>query len=105
LTAAVTAAARGQTIRTAGEAAHAAILGQLAHDLQEVNARIDSVDAQIAEALRGDPLAEIVLSMPGMGTILAAEFLAHAGNPDAHPTPSPWPRTPGSRRSTGTPAR
>jgi transposase len=88
LTAAVITAARGQTIRTAGEATNAAVLGQLALDLPDVNARIDAADTQIAEALAEHPLAEIVLSMPGVGPILSAEFLAHAGGPDTHTTAS-----------------
>ncbi|HLL64278.1 MAG TPA: IS110 family transposase [Micromonosporaceae bacterium] len=87
LAAAVIAAARAQTIRTAGEAAYAAVLGQLATDLRDLTWRIEAVDAQIADALASHPLAEIVLSMPGMGTILSAEFLAHTGT-DTHPTPS-----------------
>jgi transposase len=80
-------AAKAQTIRTAGEATHADILGRLAVELRDLNWRIDDVDTELAGALADHPLAEIVLSMPGMGTILAAEFLAHAG-PDTHPTPS-----------------
>jgi transposase len=80
-------AAKAQTIRTAGEAAYATILGQLAVDLRDLSWRIDDVDAQIAEALVNHPLAEIVQSMPGMGTVLTAEFLAHAGT-NTHPTPA-----------------
>jgi hypothetical protein len=87
LAAAVVAAARAQTIHIAGEAAYAAVLGRLAIDLRDLTWRIETVEAQIADALAGHPLAEIVLSMPGMGTILTAESLAHAGT-DTHPTPS-----------------
>jgi transposase len=87
LATAVITAAKAQTIRTAGEATHADILGRLAVELRDLNWRIDDVDTELGVALADHPLAEIVLSMPGMGTILAAEFLAHAG-PDTHPTPS-----------------
>jgi Transposase IS116/IS110/IS902 family len=87
LATAVITAARAQTIRTAGEAAYATVLGQLAADLRDLSWRIDAVDAQITDAVADHPLADIVQSMPGMGAILIAEFLAHAGA-DTHPTPS-----------------
>ncbi|MEV4722808.1 hypothetical protein AB0K29_03955 [Micromonospora humida] len=45
----------------------------------------------------------IVTILPGIGTILAAEFLAHAGTLTTYPAPRRSPRTPGSRRSPATP--
>jgi hypothetical protein len=87
LAAAVVAAAGTQTVHIAGEAANATVLGQLAVDLRDLSWRIDAVDDQLAVALADHPLAGIVQSMPGMGTVLSAEFLAYV-SADSHATPS-----------------
>jgi hypothetical protein len=89
-----------------GEATAAVIVGQFATDFQSVNDRIAVVEGLTEVALARHELAEVIASLPGMGPVLAAEFLAHAGTLDgyrspAHPRCARWPRTgrPGLRRN------
>jgi transposase len=79
LAAAVVAAANTQTIHVVGELTAAAILGGQAVDLIALNRRIDAVDIELAAALACHPLAAIVTSMPGIGTVLGAELVAITG--------------------------
>jgi transposase len=83
----VVAAARTQTVTVAGEATAAVIIGQLAADLQSVNDRIAAVDELIEAVLARHELAEVITSLPGMGPILTAEFIAYAGSLDTYRSP------------------
>jgi transposase len=56
------------------------MIADLAGHLLELNARLKAVDAEITEAFRADPRAEIIESMPGMGPILDAELVAIVGD-------------------------
>lgn len=40
---------------------------------------IAATDALIERRFRDHPYAEIILSMPGLGPVLGAEFIAHTG--------------------------
>lgn len=80
-------AARAQTVTVAGEATAAEIIAQLAGDLQTVNDRITAVEKLITTALARHHLTPIITSLPGMGPILAAEFIAHTGGLDRYPNP------------------
>ncbi|MEU7994210.1 hypothetical protein AB0B83_02570 [Micromonospora sp. NPDC049060] len=76
----------------------------MATDLEAVNDRITAIEETIAVIVAEHELGEIVTSLPGIGTTLAAEFLAHAGTLTTSPAPPHSPPTPGSRRSPATPA-
>ena len=47
----------------------------------DLDARIKDADAAIKERFRRHPLAEAIVSMPGIGFRLGAEFLAAVGDP------------------------
>jgi transposase len=79
LVSAALAAADAQRISVPGEQVAAAIVKDLAAEALDVRAKIDSLDSQIAELVDSHPDAALVRSLPGMGAILTAEFLAAAG--------------------------
>ncbi|WP_410814917.1 IS110 family transposase [Micromonospora sp. 067-2] len=74
---AMVAAARQQTVTTPGHRAAAVVVGQMATEILALEQRISGVDDLIAEHLDQHPLAPIVSSLPGMGTLLTAELLVH----------------------------
>ncbi|MEU4680913.1 IS110 family transposase [Micromonospora sp. NPDC023737] len=86
LAAKVLTAARTQTVAVAGEATAAGIVAQMAADLEAVNDRITAIEETIAGIVADHELGEIVTSLPGIGTTLAAEFLAHAGTLTTYPS-------------------
>ncbi len=62
---------------------------RLAKDLAErilaLDEVVDDVERQIREVFRAHPQAEIIASLPGMGPILGAEFLAAVVDPGRFP--------------------
>ena len=86
VTAALTAAAE-QHIHVPGEDIAAAIVKDLAAELLAIRTRLATVDAQIAEQVADHPDATLIQTLPGMGTILTAEFLAVAGGITRFATP------------------
>jgi transposase len=61
-----------------------ALVARLAEQISTLDAEIADVDAQITELFRQHEAADILLTMPGFGPILAATFLANiGGNLDA----------------------
>ncbi|MDP9865891.1 IS110 family transposase [Streptosporangium brasiliense] len=72
-------AASSQTVTVPGEQMAALLVAQLATELIRLNALIDDVDALIADRFGRHELAEIIVSMPGIGVLLGAEFLAATG--------------------------
>jgi len=70
------AAAAAQTVRLPGEAATAALITRQARKLLDLDREIKDLDKQITERFRAHPQARIIESMPGMGPILGAEFIA-----------------------------
>ena len=79
LAAAAVAAAEQQRITLPAEQVAAAIVKDLAGEALDVRAKIDALDAQIAELLDHHPDAALIRSLPGMGATLTAELLAVAG--------------------------
>ncbi|MFD0973762.1 IS110 family RNA-guided transposase [Plantactinospora endophytica] len=79
LTEKVLTAAHAQTVSVPGEGTAAAILAQMALDLETTNARITEIEGTIGEIVAAHELGGIITSLPGIGTTLAAEFLAYAG--------------------------
>src|SRR5262245_45671149 len=83
------AAAATQTVVLPGEATCAQLIHQLAHRLLELDRQIKNLDKQITQRFRTHPHAKIIESLPGMGPILGAEFLAiTAGDLAAFGTPA-----------------
>ena len=77
-TAAVQAAA-GQTVRLPGEATTALLVKQLARKLLDLDREIKDTGKLITSRFRTHPQAAIIESLPGMGPLLGAEFLAATG--------------------------
>ncbi|WTW92364.1 IS110 family transposase [Streptomycetaceae bacterium NBC_01309] len=76
--AAVDAAERQHTAVT-GEKAVAAMVRTLAKEVMALNEKIAEVDKLIEGRFRDHELAEVITSLPGMGNLLGAEFLAATG--------------------------
>ncbi|WP_328323284.1 MULTISPECIES: IS110 family transposase [unclassified Streptomyces] len=99
-------AARSQQITLPGEKRAAKLVCDLAHQLLALDERIKDNDREIRETFRSDDRAEIIESMPGMGPILGAEFVAivgdlsgyrDAGRLASHAGLAPVPRDSGRR--------
>ena len=56
-----------------------ALVARLAEQISTLDAEIAGVDAQIMDIFRKHDSADILLTMPGFGPILAATFLANIG--------------------------
>ncbi|WP_406368164.1 IS110 family transposase [Streptomyces sp. NBC_01546] len=76
---AAVAAAQSQHTAVAGESTAAAVVSTLARAVLALDDEIAGIDAQIAVRFREHRDADVVLSMPGMGPLLGAEFIACTG--------------------------
>ena len=68
--------------RALGEGAEEAemVVRELAALLRQARSRAESREAEMAEVLASEPAAAILTSMPGVGTVTAATFLAEVGD-------------------------
>lgn len=73
-------AAKAQHTVVPGEAAMAAIARELAEEALAVKARLTRLDKELEALLNLHPDAALIRSLPGMGAILTASFIATAGN-------------------------
>ncbi|MFD3547066.1 IS110 family transposase [Streptomyces sp. NPDC058655] len=81
-------AAERQHTAVAGEAAIARMVRTLVKEVMSLNEKVTETDKLIEGQFREHELAEVILSMPGIGGTLGAEFLASVGGSlDAFPTP------------------
>lgn len=55
------------------------MIAELADDALRLSKRIEQIDARIAEAVERNDQATLLTSMPGFGSLLAAEFVAASG--------------------------
>jgi len=74
------AAARAQRVAVPGEAATAELIRELAGEALEARTKIARLDADLEEMLSHHPDGALIRSLPGMGAVLAAEFLAATGD-------------------------
>jgi hypothetical protein len=72
-------AAHAQHTVVAGQPLAAAMVARLAEEVITLDTEIADADAMIEERFRHHRHAEIILSMPGFGVTLGAEFLAATG--------------------------
>lgn len=77
---AAVAAAQAQHTAVAGESTAATVVNTLARSVLALDEEIAAVDARIAARFREHRDAEVILSMPGMGPLLGAEFIACTGS-------------------------
>lgn len=82
LIATVQACAQRQTIAVPGERLTAQIVKELANEALAAIDRLDTLERAIAERLASHPDAALIRSLPGMGVVLTAEFIAEAGRVD-----------------------
>lgn len=62
-----------------GEAAAAAMVARLAQALLDLGRDIDDIENQTADLFAEHPQAQVITSIPGIGTQLGAEFIAATG--------------------------
>ncbi len=74
------AAARAQYTGLPGEVTAARLVGDLAERILALDVSIDDLERQIRDAFRAHPQAKVIESLPGIGPILGAEFLAAVGD-------------------------
>lgn len=79
LAAAVVHAAETQRMSLPGERLAAQLISQLAEDVMALDEQISEIDQLIKERFLSHPSAEVIASMPGIGVLLGAEFLAATG--------------------------
>ncbi|BCO67397.1 IS110 family transposase [Mycobacterium intracellulare] len=72
-------AANAQHTIVPGQQLAAAMVGRLAKEVMTLDTEIGATDVMIEDRFRRHRHAEIILSMPGFGVILGAEFLAATG--------------------------
>jgi transposase len=72
-------AAQQQTVVLPGEAATAMLVKKIARQLLDVDREIKDTGKLITSRFRACPQAAIIESLPGMGPILGAEFIAATG--------------------------
>jgi transposase len=84
----IVAAAKAQRHELPAAEAKAALVAEIALEVLRTKERINALEARLAELVEAHPKGKVVMSLPGMGTIMTAEFLAEAddlwrfGSPD-----------------------
>lgn len=79
LAATVLEAADGQHTALPGEKLTASMVHALASQILTLTAEIADIDDQVAERFHQHPHAKVITSLPGIGPLLGAEFLAATG--------------------------
>jgi transposase len=73
-------AAKAQPRELPAAEAKSALAAELASEMLRTRERIAELDRRLEELLAASPEARIVRSLPGMGVVFTAEFLAEAGD-------------------------
>ena len=76
----VVVAAQAQRRELPAAQAKSALAAELASEMLKSRERIAELDRRLEELLAASPEAEILKSLPGMGVVFTAEFLAEAGD-------------------------
>lgn len=74
------AAAKSQSIALPAEPIAARIVAELAAEVLALKDQIELIDKEIEQRFLDRPEARVLISLPGMGTLLGAEFLIAVGN-------------------------
>ncbi len=72
-------AAQAQHTVVPGEAMAADMVARLAREVMALDEQITEINALIEARFRDHRLAEVIVSLPGVGTLLGAEFIAATG--------------------------
>jgi transposase len=73
-------AARSQSVTLPAEDLASRIVAELAGEILALKDRIEGIDEELGQRFLTRPEAPILTSLPGMGTLLGAEFLVAVGN-------------------------
>jgi transposase len=73
-------AARAQSVSLPAQEVASRIVAELAAEVLSLKERIESIDEEIGQRFFVRPEARILISLPGMGPILGAEFLVAVGD-------------------------
>jgi len=73
-------AAQAQSLAVTGEAAIAELVRELAVEALESKVKIARIEHDLAALLAAHPDSALIQSLPGMGAVLAAEFIACVGD-------------------------
>ena len=76
-------AARSQSVTPPAQGIASRIVAELAQEVLAIKDRIESIDENLRQRFFARPEAKIVSSLPGMGTLLGAEFLVAVGDVSA----------------------
>ena len=79
-------AAAEQRLAVPAEAMTARLIRELAAEALATRARLSALDLELEALLDRHPDATLIRSLPGMGVVLAAEFIAEAGNLSRFPS-------------------
>ncbi len=74
-------AAKAQSVTLPAEDVASGIVAELAERVLALKERIAALDEELEGRFFAHPLSEILISLPGMGLVLGAEFLAAVGDP------------------------
>jgi transposase len=74
------AAAQDQSVSLPAQELASRIVAELAKDVLSLKERIESIDEELEKRFFARPEARILISLPGMGPILGAEFLVAVGD-------------------------
>ena len=72
-------AAKAQSVTLPAQDVAASIVAELAGDVLGLKERLESIDEEIGQRFFARPEARVLISLPGMGPILGAEFLVAVG--------------------------
>lgn len=99
-------AARSQHTALPGEILAAAMVARIAKGVLALDQEIAELDALIEARFNEHRHATVIRSLPGMGTLLGAEFIAATGGDLGRPSarPTAWRPSPASHQCRGTPA-
>jgi transposase len=73
-------AAKAQSVTLPAQEVASRIVAELAKDVLGLKERVESIDEELEKRFFARPEARILISLPGMGTILGAEFLVAVGD-------------------------
>lgn len=73
-------AAKQQLCETPAAEVKAALVAEHASEVLRIGKRLEEIDARLEELVEADPRGALVRSLPGMGLVLTAEFLAEVGD-------------------------
>jgi transposase len=76
-------AAKAQSVTLPAQEVASRIVAELAAEILALKERIESLDEEIGQRFFARPEARILISLPGMGPILGAEFLVAVGDVSA----------------------